>query len=92
MKTLAFLFSMLVAFAISFPMLTAPSFDEVMGPCMNLEAKESPAQRVATCLCFVEERQSWTVNASLMVMGETARAISRRAALNECRASAAGLG
>lgn len=91
LKLIAVLFPVLVAFAVSVPVHTAPSFDAVMRPCMDLEALEPPARRVATCLCYFEKRQSWTVNASLLVMGETGRATSRRAALNECRAMGAHL-
>ena len=90
-KLSAIFLLMLVAIGLSVPALTAPSFDEVIRPCMDSEALEPPARRVATCLCYFEKQQSWTFNTGLLLMGGTSRITSKRVVLNECRATAARL-
>lgn len=80
-----------IAAVLAAPWFAAPSFDEVIRGCMQSEATEPPAQRTATCLCHVDEMQGWMVNARLLVAGSGSREITRRASLNQCRASAARL-
>lgn len=79
------------AFAAAAPALTAPSFDEVMRPCMASEAMQPAVQRASTCLCYVEELRRWSANAALLLTRQPGRDLSRRAALNQCRAEGARL-
>lgn len=91
LELLAFIVPWSAAIAVAAPAVSAPSFDHVMRPCMASEALEPSAQRAGTCLCYADELQKWTVNARLLVSGESMRQVTRRSILNQCRASSAHL-